>query len=283
MTRLASCALLVVLAVAGWNRPALAQVPGGGGEAVCEEVLGGIVATQTGGVFPVGPASCEYGSYADASIAVQPSVLLSANADAEGVDETDRSGATAIVALQYDFAVTGGSVGDSVPVLVQSRLSTGVSESMDPNNSNIASASINLFGISGVGGAIINNGPADSACSASPDNTDVGDCFGGFDDELALTLTSGSAERVFLQIIVSASSTSGGSASASIDPFIFVDPSFANAGDYTITVSDGVANVSPVPEPSAWALSLAAVGGLGAVRSRRRRQGGRPSGVSGGR
>ena len=283
MARLVCCALLAVSAMAGSSRPALAQVPGGGGEAVCEYIVGGVVVDQTGGVFPVGPASCNIGSEIDASIAIQPSVLLTALADTALVDPGDRSGTTAIVALQYDFAVTGGIVGDPVPVLVRSRMSTGVSESMDPNNSNTASASINLFGISGVGGAIINNGPADSACSASPDNTDVGDCFGGFDDELALTLTSGSAERVFLQIIVSASSTSGGSASASIDPFIFVDPSFANAGDYTITVSDGVANVSPVPEPSAWALSLAAVGGLGAVRSRRRRQGGRPSGVSGGR
>ena len=271
MARLVCCALLAVSAMAGSSRPALAQVPGGGGEAVCQLIQGGIVSMQTGGVFPVGPASCEIAPSAEASIAIQPSVLLAADVDTQGLDIADRSGATAIVALQYDFAVTGGSVGDPVPVLVQSRLSTGVSESMDPSNSNAASASINLFGISGVGGAIINNGPGDSACSTSPDNTDVGDCFGGFDDELALTLTSGSAERVFLQIIVSASSNSGGNATASIDPFIFVDPSFANAGDYAITVSDGVANVPPVPEPSAWALSLAAVGGLGAVRSSRRR------------
>ena len=271
MARLVCCALLAVSAMLGSSRPALAQVPGGGGEAVCEEIHGGVVSEQTGGVFPVGPASCSLGSEIDASIAIQPSVLLEGLAYADLVDPGDRSGTTAIVALQYDFAVTGGSVGDVVPVLVHSHLSTGVSASMDPNNSNIASASINLFGISGVGGAIINNGPADSACSASPDNTDVGDCFGGFDDELALTLTSGSAERVFLQIIVSASSNSAGNATASIDPFIFVDPSFANAGDYTITVSDGVANAPPVPEPSAWALSLACLGALGAVRSRRRR------------
>jgi hypothetical protein len=77
------------------------------------------------------------------------------------------------------------------------------------------------------------------------------------------------AERVLLQIIVAASSTAGGSGSASIDPFIFVDPQLSNAGDYAITVSDGVANIPPVPEPSAWMLSLASFGGLGVVRSRR--------------
>jgi MYXO-CTERM domain-containing protein len=269
MTRLVSCALLAVLAVAGWNRPALAQVPGGGGEAVCQVIVGGIVATQTGGVFPVGPAACGLDAI-DASIAIQPSVQLAGEADAASIDPADRSGATAIVALQYDFTVTGGSAGDLVPVLVQTSGFTDVTASDDPNNSNVASASIALFGISGVGGAIINNGPGDSACSASPSNG--ADCFAELDSVLPLDLTSGSAERVFLQIIVSASSTSGGTASASIDPYIFVDPQFANAGDYAITVSGGVANVPPVPEPSAWTLSLAGVGGLGAVRSRRRRQ-----------
>ena len=278
MARLVCCALLAVSAMAGSSRPALAQVPGGGGEAVCENVEFGIVSEQTGGVFPVGPAFCELGP-SDASIAIQPSVLLTAEADATLVAPGDRSGATAIVALQYDFTVTGGSAGDLVPIEVLTSMFTDVTASDDPNNSNSASASIALFGISGPGGAIISNGPGVSACSVSPNN---GDCFGEVDDVLELTLTSGAAGRVFLQIIVSASSTSGGTASASIDPYIFVDPQFANAGDYAITVSDGVANVPPVPEPSAWALSLACLGGLGAVRSRRRRSRRRRSIAEGG-
>ena len=269
MARLVCCALLAVSAMAGSSRPALAQVPGGGGEAVCQVVVGGIVSTQSGGVFPVGPASCNLdGNAIDAVIAIQPSVQLAGQADAASIAPADRSGATAIVALQYDFTVTGGSAGDLVPIEVLTSMFTDVTASDDPNNSNSASASIALFGISGPGGAIISNGPGVSACSVSPNN---GDCFGEVDDVLELTLTSGAAGRVFLQIIVSASSTSGGTASASIDPYIFVDPQFANAGDYAITVSDGVANVPPVPEPSAWALSLACFGGLGALRSRRRR------------
>ena len=53
-----------------------------------------------------------------------------------------------------------------------------------------------------------------------------------------------------------------------MDPFIFVDPHFANAADYTITVASGVANA--VPEPSVWALMLAGLGGLSTAVRRRR-------------
>jgi hypothetical protein len=268
MAKLVSCVLLAVLVMAGSSRPALAQVPGGGGEAVCEEVTGGIVSTQTGGAFPLGPASCNLGS-AGASIAIQPSVLLAAQVDTGLLVAGDRSGATAIVALQYDFTLTGGRVGDLVPILVHTHMSTDVTPSEDPNNANSASAGINLFGLSGLGGNIINNGPGASACSLSPGPAG---CANEFEDDLALTLASGSAERVYLHIIVAASSNSDGAASASIDPFIFVDPHFANAGDYAITVSSGVANappVSEVPEPSVWALVLAGFGGLGAALRRR--------------
>jgi hypothetical protein len=264
MAKHVSCVLLAFLAMAGSSRPALAQAPGGGGEAVCEEVTGGIVSTQTGGAFPVGPASCNLGS-AGASIAIQPSVLLEGQVDAGLVDPGDRSGATAIVELQYDFTLTGGIVGDLVPILVHVHMITDVTPSGDPNNANIASATINLFGLSALGGSITDNGPSVSTCTFSPNNEG---CDGEFDGDLALTLASGSAERIYLHSIVAASSNSAGRASASnSDLFIFVDPLFANAGDYAITVGSGVANVPPVPEPSAWALSLTGFGGLGAVRA----------------
>lgn len=266
MTKLISCAVFVLLATTELARPALAQVPGGGGEAVCQIVEGGIVNQQSGGLFPIGPASCSLEAAAEASISIQPSVLLSANVDTTLVAQGDRNAAQAIVALQYSFTLTGGSPGDLVPVLVHTSMFTDVSPSDDPNNANVASANLNLFGLSAVGGSIIGSGPSANACAISPDS---GDCFGGFEDDLALTMASGSAERVFMQIIVSASSNSGGAAGAQIDPFIFVDPRFAKAADYTITVSDGVANALPVPEPGTAALLL---GGLGVVAGALRRR-----------
>ena len=69
MAKLISCAVLVLLAMTGWSNPALAQVPGGGGEVVCQEIDGGFVSQQSGGAFPVGPVSCGLTPFAKAEIA----------------------------------------------------------------------------------------------------------------------------------------------------------------------------------------------------------------------
>lgn len=53
------------------------------------------------------------------------------------------------------------------------------------------------------------------------------------------------------------------------DPYIYVDPAFAYAGDYRIVVSAGVGNAPPVPEPSTLWLAVAGL----AVLCRRRARG----------
>ncbi len=58
----------------------------------------------------------------------------------------------------------------------------------------------------------------------------------------------------------------GGSAFASADPFIFVEPTDSSADLYSIRLSDGVANgvAAPqgVPEPSSWAMLLLGFAGI---------------------
>jgi hypothetical protein len=268
MAKLICCSVFVLLAMAGAH-PALAQVPGGGGEAVCTLDAADFDNAQTGGLFPAGPAFCQIGAGTQASVAIRPFAFLSAAADAAGIEEDGFSAATAIAEFQYDFAVTGGNPGDPVPVLVLTSLEASASESPDASNANSASAIVALFGLSSVGGAIVSNGPGTFACQSSPV-----DCTGQDEvqDDLAVTVPSGSAERVFLQVIVAANSKFHGHASAQIDPFIRIDPSFPNAADYEITVAGGVGNALPVPEPSVLALLLAGLGGLStAARLRRSR------------
>ncbi len=270
MAKLVSYVLLAILAMAGWSSPALAQlVPGGDARVVCQVVEGGIAVQESGGVFPLGPASCNLPSFAEASIATQPFVLLTAQVNAGLVGSSQRNAAVAVVALEYWFTVTGGTPGDLVPILVHTQMTTDVTPSLDPNNANSASANVNLFGLSGPDGGIISTGPFAAACSMSPGPASCSDEFEG---NLEFTMASGTTGLVYMQIIVGASANSGGAASASIDPFIFVDPLFANAADYSITVSDGVANAPPVsgvPEPGVWALLLAGLGGLGVTLRRR--------------
>ena len=53
------------------------------------------------------------------------------------------------------------------------------------------------------------------------------------------------------------------SASAFIDPFFFVDPSFPDAQQYSILTSPGIGNIAPVPEPPTWMMLLTGMAGLG--------------------
>jgi hypothetical protein len=69
----------------------------------------------------------------------------------------------------------------------------------------------------------------------------------------------------------------GATANASADPYIFIDPSFANANQYSILFSDGVSNspLSTTPEPRSAALvcgALIMLIGLSAKRKMMNRQ-----------
>ena len=60
----------------------------------------------------------------------------------------------------------------------------------------------------------------------------------------------------------------------SADPYIFVDPTFPNASDYSIIVSDGVVNVPPAaatPLPATLPLFASGLGAFGLLARRRKR------------
>jgi hypothetical protein len=64
----------------------------------------------------------------------------------------------------------------------------------------------------------------------------------------------------------------GGTASffAQVDPIFTIDPTVANADQYSFVFSDGIGNTPAVPEPSTWAMMLVGFAGLGFTAYRRK-------------
>jgi K319L-like, PKD domain len=182
------------------------------------------------------PTSCTLGTtdHASGSLTVAPFVNLTAEASspvAAGIH-----GAGVDVFVTYAFQVTGGNLGDTVPILIRTSLSaTGTDTSLS-----VAFAALTIHT-----GAV---GTATLAAVCS--NGTCGTTETSFSGTLSSRARSGDAGD-FVELHISAATTgnalSAEFARASADPFIFVDPSFPGASLYSIAVSPGVANV---PAPS---------------------------------
>lgn len=188
---------------------------------------------------------------ASGGVSLAPFVLLWGQANAYGFP-ANAVGATVTARLDFEFQVTGGQPGDMVPILIETHMQTV------GRDSSKAWALTTLNAGNGLGQGV-------GAAACSPDLNCDGGAGGGasFNGVLALHMKSGGPNgSVFLSLTVAAGSSFVDEfASAWIDPYFFVDPSFANAGLYTVTLSPGVAN-APVPEPASAMLLL---GGLAAV------------------
>ena len=204
------------------------------------------------------------------SLISDPTVMLQASADASGLPPISRSGTTVQVSIEYFFTVTGGVVGAPVPILIDSNMITSATPSDDANNSNTSEAEIRLFGLNSSLQPVSDDGRAD-ACSLSPGACGHPSSFSG---GLSLTVASGATEEIVLGVLAAVSANQRGQAFASIDPAIFVDPTFVDASLYSVELSPGVGNglpgtASPVPEPAAWSMLLIGFAGLAGVGYRK--------------
>ena len=202
----------------------------------------------TVGGFPGVPSA----SIASAELSPAPFALAEASSPPSGVFGAGTSASTF-----YHFQVTGGSVGDLVPVLVEARLqATGSGEALALARLIIRTSAL-----------------------TEPDVTEV--CSDGSCEDISSFETftvparSGSpldSIHLYAEARTSATKVSSEFARAIADPYLVVDPAFPNAGLYAIVVSPGAGNIplSPVPEPAQALLWVAGLVLLAFAWRRRR-------------
>lgn len=200
--------------------------------------------------------SCTLGG-ASGSLTLFPFVSLTAQASAAPSNPNLIDSAGVFVSVKYSFQVVGGQPGDVVPILITTNLSTTATS----------------FGHSfGFAETVIHSGQGDKSVVVCTNGT-CGTNATSFSGTFSSSAMSGeSGDTIQLEIEASAGdSPLAESASAFADPEIFIDPSFANAGLYSIVLSPGVGNgIAAAPEPGT--LPLLSLGGVVLFFARRRAQ-----------
>jgi hypothetical protein len=135
-----------------------------------------------------------------------------------------------------------------------------------------ASGSTSVFGGGQATAMLFLNGTLlNTACSSSMTGfCAVSDHF-GFDTDFSVTANTQSVLEI--DLLGGTTPFGGGPFTASVDPMITVDPSFAEQG-YSLELSPNVTQGGPasaVPEPGTWVMALTGFAALGfAYRVRRR-------------
>lgn len=172
---------------------------------------------------------------------------------------------SAYAGLTYSFVIWGGYVGDKVPLKIDFVLTQDSSEAYLGAR---ALADIQIF--SPQGNLIAVRAICNLGCAGS----------GGDANEYAGTLNvpTLAGSQYTVKMYAEARAVAWGIntfATASVDPYIYVDPAFADAAKYSVAVSEGVANDIPaaaaVPELANWIMMIAGFGLTGGALRRGRR------------
>jgi len=96
-------------------------------------------------------------------------------------------------------------------------------------------------------------------------------CSGGcVNSTQHISLLSNTQYAIEVSAGAGAFTNSAASVHAWADPFIFIDPTFANGNQFSLLISDGVGNTPAVPEPSTWAMMILGFAGVGFMAYRRK-------------
>jgi len=198
------------------------------------------------------------GSYS-ASAQVRASTLPNPSLSATATDSGAASYANASLELDYTIEIVGPS--GMVPLVAKA--------SGDTNSTYASSSAVDLSLL------LPGNDVVFEAASL------FGQAEGGFQSSFQASNTYQTAANQPIGVMMLASAgadtnASGNAASASafVDPYFYIDPSFVNASAYSIEISPGIGNMpSGVPEPSTWVMMLFGFAGLGLAGYRKAKNG----------
>jgi hypothetical protein len=177
--------------------------------------------------------------------------------DFTGIGAAGRGGTGGTAELTYYVVVTGGNVGDAIPVDVDASL---FSDSLGNEFRDIttADASITLN---------FANGTSGNSASVSCGNVKRGEACPSTQWSGTLSATAWVGYNNIVTLVADASITGGGFADAYADPHIYIDPTFAAANpQYGLELNVSNDMPSAAPEPSTWLLGVAGVGIVAGVR-----------------
>ena len=202
---------------------------------------------------------------ANASAALEPSVVASASCFSCSIAAPSSPNPAASAVLTYHFEIAG-TVSEQVPVIF-TYSETGSATALAQDGAWQISTGLQIPQYSDQWSA-----GSSQACQQTINFALAGSCTNSTFSEygrVELDLTSNTSYSVALSAVISY--LTDANASVSVDPYIQIDPTFSDAGLFSIQLSQGIGNSpTPVPEPGAAgmaALALAALVAFGLVRS----------------
>jgi len=220
------CAPLLALATSFNSLPALAApFPGPESYEITLHQNG-----QAAEIFRA-PGFYQQGSIVSASAFVSPFPLVTASATSVRDMSSPAHRTDAGARLAYELVVNGPQDGVAIPLFVQGRLHAEAQTDLPLVT--FAGASLSIANSSGGAGHLLNTGSND---------------YTGPDLALTLPFTQLSGEIGFVVLQAIATAVDGGSASAWVDPYFYIDPAFLAANPaYSLALSPGVVNAVPLP------------------------------------
>ena len=161
--------------------------------------------------------------------------------------------------LTYQFEVFGPSGASFAPISIQAAGYTTSTSGLDGFSSSTAS----LF----VAGSYVFR-------IESANNAPTGGYSSTYNGTITQNVLVNTPLVVTLNAVATASGSPGMTATAYVDPFIFIDPNFADASLFSVEVlTPGIGNApvaGAVPEPSTWAMMILGFMGIGFLAYRRK-------------